>query len=149
MDDLDGYNKNEIDHVDQCKKELKSISKEYVQLIKRASEVFNKIESLDLSKEVQDPCSECLVKPICQFRQEIKADGFPTMSMNMNIGNPCQPKIKSLILSSIKKDKGNIDFVSTQTGKFHNFMINVFFDPTFDEFIYPEWWSVQKNEVAT
>jgi len=147
MADLTDYNKSEINHIDQCRKELLSISKEYVQLIKRVSTVFNKIESLDLSKEVQNPCTECLVQPSCQFRQEIKAKGFPTMSMHMKMGDPCQAKIKSLILSNIKKEKDKMDFISTQTGIFHRDMIAVFLGQNPEEAIYPEWWILEGDEV--
>ena len=147
MTDLTDYNKIEINHIDQCKKELMSISKEYVKLIKRVSTVFNKIESLDLSKEVQNPCTECLVRSACQFRQEIKAKGFPTMSMHMGMGILCQPKIKSLILSDIKKQKENSDLTEVQTGIFHRDMIAVFLGQNPEEAIYPEWWILEGDEV--
>ena len=147
MADLTDYNKQEINHIDQCKKELLSISKEYVQLIKRVSTVFNKIESLNLSKGVQNPCTECLVRPACKFRKEIKAEGFLTMSMHMETGYPCQPKIKSLILSNIKKEIENGDLVEVQTGKFHRDMIAVFLGQNPEEAIYPEWWILEGDEV--
>ena len=69
------------------------------------------------------------------------------MSMHMKFGDPCQAKIKSLILSNIKKEKDNMDFISTQTGIFHRDMIAVFLGQNLEEAIYPEWWILEGDEV--
>jgi hypothetical protein len=144
MEDLGDYNKDEINQIDECKKELLDISEEYIKLINKVSAIFRKIENIEFSKRVQNPCTNCIVKPACQFRQEVKRDGIPTMSMNMNMGSFCQPKIKSLIISKIKQEKANTYFVNNQTRNFHGDMIRAFLTSNQEEYIYPEWWTIEK-----
>ena len=139
---LEDYNNEDIENLDNLKKELLNISDEYENLKERVRKVFTSIKEMEFNKKrVQNPCIKCLVKPSCEFKRYIENEYIATDSPLLHHeGELCNPKLKSLLISEIKQDRRSDYYIEERTDHFFSkwpYWLG-------DTYVYPYPWNVDE-----
>ena len=137
----DDYNRKYIKKIDQIKRNLIEISNDYRDMDKKTEDLFNTIKNMDFEAEkIQDPCIECIVKPICELKKYINNNNQSIDSFNLPKGiKDCNAKLKSFLLKRIKTDIKAKNFTTYRKNQFISKLKGCSPDN-----IYPKLWNVEE-----
>jgi hypothetical protein len=130
------YNRELIEKIDEIKEELIENCYEYFKLKERHIELLERIQNLDYSKRLENPCTKCFVRPSCDIKQYKEASFAVRNSLSR-----CKPKLKYLLLKGIKKDVKLKSFVYKNLHIFDR-VLSPNYKLYTTIFIYPKYWEV-------
>ncbi len=118
---LEDYNREDIEEIDELKKELSNLYDEYEDLRNRVAAVFTKFKQMEFKdKRVQNPCVKCIVRASCEIKERIKNGAvLANLPFTFVSENTCDPKLKSCLISEIKRNRHREKhFVDEKTEEF-------------------------------